>query len=355
MKLKTPCFAAAVAGIVPVAALASQPDARPNILFILSDDHTSQTWGIYGGHLADYARTDNIQRLAREGVTLDNCYCTNSISTPSRATILTGRYSHNNGVYTLSDTLDTSLPTIAKTLQNAGYRTALVGKWHLGSQPQGFDYYSVFHDQGEYRDPTFQDSDRPWPGNINYGMRVRGFSTDIVTDKTIDWIKKNKDSGEPFLMCCHFKATHEPYDFPERMRHLYDGVVFPEPENMLDKGPETNGRTFRGQPLEEIARRWAVASADPDKWWCRYPELPFSVKGMAPVPARKAIYQKLIRDYLRCAATVDDNIGRLLDALDGCPHAFRDTLSARDSGRKAQCRFDSECGLRRHAGRLCRC
>ena len=316
MKLKTPCFAAAVAGIVPVAALASQPDARPNILFILSDDHTSQTWGIYGGHLADYARTDNIQRLAREGVTLDNCYCTNSISTPSRATILTGRYSHNNGVYTLSDTLDTSLPTIAKTLQNAGYRTALVGKWHLGSQPQGFDYYSVFHDQGEYRDPTFQDSDRPWPGNINYGMRVRGFSTDIVTDKTIDWIKKNKDSGEPFLMCCHFKATHEPYDFPERMRHLYDGVVFPEPENMLDKGPETNGRTFRGQPLEEIARRWAVASADPDKWWCRYPELPFSVKGMAPVPARKAIYQKLIRDYLRCAATVDDNIGRLLDALD---------------------------------------
>ena len=316
MKIKTPCFAAAVAGIVPVAALASQPDARPNILFILSDDHTSQTWGIYGGHLADYARTDNIRRLASEGVTLDNCYCTNSISTPSRATILTGRYSHNNGVYTLSDTLDTSLPTIAKTLRNAGYRTALVGKWHLGSQPQGFDYYSVFHDQGEYRDPTFQDSDRSWPGNINYGMRVRGFSTDIVTDKTIDWIKKNKDSGEPFLMCCHFKATHEPYDFPERMRHLYDGVVFPEPENMLDKGPETNGRTFRGQPLEEIARRLAVASADPDKWWCRYPELPFSVKGMAPVPARKAIYQKLIRDYLRCAATVDDNIGRLLDALD---------------------------------------
>lgn len=316
MKLKLSCFAAAVAGVTPVAALASNPDARPNILFILSDDHTSQTWGIYGGHLADYARTDNIRRLAREGVTLDNCYCTNSISTPSRASILTGRYSHNNGAYTLSDTLDTSLPTIAKTLQNAGYQTALVGKWHLGSQPQGFDYYSVFHDQGEYRDPTFQDSDRPWPGNINYGMRVHGFSTDLVTDKTIKWIKEHKDDGGPFMMCCHFKATHEPYDFPERMRHLYDGVTFPEPENMLDKGPETNGRTFRGQPLEEIARRWRVASADPDKWWCRYPELPFTTKGMAPIAARKAIYQKLIRDYLRCAATVDDNIGRLLTALD---------------------------------------
>ena len=237
MKLKTPCFAAAVAGIVPVAALASQPDARPNILFILSDDHTSQTWGIYGGHLADYARTDNIQRLAREGVTLDNCYCTNSISTPSRATILTGRYSHNNGVYTLSDTLDTSLPTIAKTLQNAGYRTALVGKWHLGSQPQGFDYYSVFHDQGEYRDPTFQDSDRPWPGNINYGMRVRGFSTDIVTDKTIDWIKKNKDSGEPFLMCCHFKARMSRMISRSACAISTTAWCSPSPKTCLTRGP----------------------------------------------------------------------------------------------------------------------
>lgn len=312
----SPYFALALCGSTSVLTVASDGQGRPNILFILSDDHTSQTWGIYGGHLADYARTDNIRRLAREGVTLDNCFCTNSISTPSRASILTGRYSHNNGVYTLSDTLDTSLPTIAKTLHNAGYQTALVGKWHLGSQPQGFDYYSVFHDQGEYRDPTFQDSDRPWPGNINYGMRVHGFSTDLVTDKTIDWIREHKDDDAPFMMCCHFKATHEPYDFPERMRHLYDGVIFPEPENMLDKGPATNGRTFRGQPLEEIARRWQVASADPDKWWCRYPELPFTTEGMAPVAARKAIYQKLIRDYLRCAATVDDNIGRLLDALD---------------------------------------
>lgn len=291
-------------------------DGRPNILFILSDDHTSQTWGIYGGILAQYAQTTNIRRIANEGVTLDNCFCTNSISTPSRACILTGRYSHRNGVYTLEDSLDTSLPTIAKSLHNAGYNTALVGKWHLRSQPQGFDYYSVFHDQGEYRDPTFQDSDRPWPGNINYGMRVRGFSTDIVTDKTINWLKQHAGDDKPFLMCCHFKATHEPYDFPERMRHLYDGVTFPESENLLDWGPETNGRTFKGQPLEEMIRRWGVASDDPDKWWCRYPELPFYTTGKSRVAARKAAYQKLIRDYLRCAATVDDNIGRLLDTLD---------------------------------------
>lgn len=222
-----------LAGVIPLASVVEVFAEAPNILFILSDDHTSQTWGIYGGILADYAITDNIRRLANEGVTLDNCFCTNSISSPSRASILTGRYSHNNGVYTLDDTLDTSLPTIATVLQQSGCHTALVGKWHLKSQPQGFDYYSIFYDQGEYRDPTFINSTDPWPGDRNFGERVRGFSTDLVTEKAIEWMKA-QPAGEPFLMCCHFKAA----------------------------------------------------------------------------------YQKLIRDYLRCAATVDDNIGKLLDALD---------------------------------------
>ena len=288
---------------------------RPNILFILSDDHTSQTWGVYGGILEQYAQTGNIRRIADEGAVLENCFCTNSISTPSRAAILTGRYSHTNGVYTLDDTLDVSLPTFAKEFQKAGYHTGLVGNCQRNPQPQGFDYYSVFHDQGEYRDPTFKNSDDPWPGQRNFGERVHGFSTDIVTEKAIRWMKE-QDRSRPFLMCCHFKATHEPYDFPERMRHLYDGVTFPEPENLFDWGPETNGRTFAGQPLEEMVRRWETASADPDKWWCRYPELPFSTKGYGKVAKRKAAYQKLIRDYLRCAATVDENIGKLLDALD---------------------------------------
>lgn len=288
---------------------------RPNIPFILSDDHTSQAWGIYGGVLADYAHNPNIRRLANEGTVLDNCFCTNSISAPSRATMLTGLYSHRNGLYTLADTLDTSIPTLATVLRQNGYSTALMGKWHLKSQPQGFDTYSIFYDQGEYRDPTFINSSDPWPGDRPMGERVRGFSTDIVTDKAIDWIKK-QSADKPFLMCCHFKATHEPYDFPIRMEHLYDGVTFPEPENLLDFGPETNGRSFQGQPLEELARRWQVASQDPDKWWCRYPELPFDTKGLHRVPARRKAYQKLIRDYLRCGATIDDNIGRLLDTLD---------------------------------------
>lgn len=288
---------------------------RPNILFILSDDHTAQSWGIYGGVLADYAQNANIRRLAAEGCVLDNCFCANSISSPSRASILTGAYSHVNGLYTLSDSLDGRQDNIAKQLRAGGYQTALVGKWHLKTQPQGFDYYSVFHDQGEYVDPTMINSTDPWPGNRNYGERTHGFSTDIVTRRAIQWIKQT-DKDRPFLMCCHFKATHEPWDFPERMRHLYDGVVFPEPENLYDWDSKESGRAFKGQPLEELARRWEVASKDPDQWWCRYPELPFSTQGMQRSAARSAAYQKFVRDYLRCGATIDDNIGKLLQALD---------------------------------------
>ena len=203
----------------------------------------------------------------------------------------------------------------ATALQANGYNTGLVGKWHIQSQPQGFDYYSIFFDQGEYRDPTFIESTDPWPGNRRFGERVPGFSTDLVTEKAIKWIKQ-QDGKQPFMMCCHFKATHEPYDYPIRMEHLYDGVTFPEPENLLDWGPETNGRSFVGQTLEELERRWRIASQDPDKWWCRHPGLPFSTEGMQRTAARKAAYQKFIRDYMRCGATVDDNIGKLLKTLD---------------------------------------
>ena len=203
----------------------------------------------------------------------------------------------------------------ATALQANGYNTGLVGKWHIQSQPQGFDYYSIFFDQGEYRDPTFIESTDPWPGNRRFGERVLGFSTDLVTEKAIKWIKQ-QDGKQPFMMCCHFKATHEPYDYPIRMEHLYDGVTFPEPENLLDWGPETNGRSFVGQTLEELERRWRIAPQDPDKWWCRYPGLPFSTEGMQRTAARKAAYQKFIRDYMRCGATVDDNIGKLLKTLD---------------------------------------
>lgn len=309
---------AVVAGLLPAAAGCGGPAPRqqPNILFILSDDHTSQSWGIYGGILGPYARHDNISRLADEGCVLDNAFCTNSISVPSRATILTGQYSHLNGVYTLDDALRPEQDNIAKRLQQAGYRTSLVGKWHLKKEPAGFDYYSVFHDQGTYRDPVFKTAENWMDDDAGIGGQVeRGFSTDLVTDKAIRQIRE-RDPERPFAVFCHFKATHEPCDFPERFARLYDGVTFPEPDNLLEFGPEASGRTFPGQPLETMAWRWAKAYAEPDKWWTYYPELPFRGVEDDREANRRAIYQKLVRDYLRCAAAIDDNIGRLLDVLD---------------------------------------
>ena len=132
---------------------AKTTNSRPNILFIMSDDHTSQAWGIYGGVLKDVVKNKHIKRLAKEGIVLDNVFCTNSICTPSRATILTGQYSHQNGVYTLSEALDPDSMNIAKTLQKNGYETAIIGKWHLKKQPTGFDYFNVLPGQGRYHNP----------------------------------------------------------------------------------------------------------------------------------------------------------------------------------------------------------
>ncbi len=304
-----------VVGATLLAAGCSSPavEERPNVLFILSDDHTSQAWGVYGGILADYVENDNIQRLADEGCVLDNSFCTNSISVPSRASIITGAYSHNNGVFTLADRLNESNDNIAKQAQIGGYQTALFGKWHLKSKPQGFDTWEVFHDQGEYVNPVFQNDDN-WVEGENIGDTISGFSTDIVTDKTINWIK-NRDKSQPFMAYCHFKATHEPWDFPERNRDLYKDVTFPYPEGMLDFDWKSTGRTFAGQQLENLALRWETASKT-GKWWCDYPELPFALDGKSKGEDRMQTYQKLIRDYLRCAAAIDQNIGRLLDYLD---------------------------------------
>jgi arylsulfatase A-like enzyme len=293
-----------------------QDDDRPNILFILSDDHTSQAWGIYGGILAGHVRNENIRRLAAEGCVLENCFCTNSISVPSRASILTGAYSHRNGVYSLDDALSPETDNFAKRCRDGGYQTALYGKWHLKKRPEGFDDFLVFHDQGEYRDPLMKSSVN-WIDDDHgkQGDTLRGFSTDIVAGLAIERIR-NRAKDKPFMICCHFKATHEPWDFPERMKHLYDGVVFPEPPNLMDFDRETSGRVFDGQPLENLASRWMIASEDPSKWWCVYPELPFTTQGLSKEEGRREAYRKLLRDYLRCGATIDDNIGRLLQTLD---------------------------------------
>ncbi len=291
-----------------------QDSIKPNILFIMSDDHTSQAWGIYGGILKGHVQNTNISRLADEGVVLNNAFCTNSICVPSRASILTGQYSNLNGVYTLSDALNPDSLNIAKVLNKNGYQTAIIGKWHLKKEPSGFDYYNILHDQGRYWDPILRTSKNFHKPSEEWDVH-KGFSTDVITQLSIDWLNQ-RDPEKPFMLMTHFKATHEPFDFPERFNDLYKGIEIPEPASLFEFSPETSGRSFPGQQLENLSWRYEQASNDPDKWWCKYPGLPFYTKGMDSVSARKATYQKFIKDFMRSGAAIDDNIGKLLDYLE---------------------------------------
>ncbi|NND78685.1 MAG: sulfatase [Maribacter sp.] len=291
-------------------------EEQPNILFILSDDHTSQAWGVYGGLLADYVQNKNINRLASEGTVLNNAFCTNSICTPSRGSILTGQYSHINQVYTLNEPLPQEHPNIARTLSNNGYQTAVIGKWHLVGKPEGFNYYNVLPGQGRYWNPILKTKYNWIDGhNSTTGKEYQGFSTDVITDLTIEHLKK-RNKKKPFLMFCNYKATHEPFDYPERFKQLYKDVNIPEPESLLDFDQKNTGRTFHGQTLERLGKRWENATQNPDKFWTSYPGLPYPLEGLDSIQKRKKIYQKLVKDFMRSGAAIDDNIGKLLDFLE---------------------------------------
>jgi len=281
---------------------------QPNILFILSDDHTSQAWGIYDGILKDYVQAPNISRLAEEGVVLENCFCTNSICTPSRAAILTGQHSHKNRVYNLSHHLDRENDNVAKILQRSGYQTAVIGEWHLYTKPSGFDYFNVLPGQGRYHNPLLK-SEEGWVDGHDGGVEYKGFSTDVIADQSIEWMK-NRDKEKPFMMMCHFKATHEPFDYPERFKNLYNDIEIPEVESLFEFDNLQSMRTINGQPLEELSKRYTL---NKQKF---YPDMPFSVEGLDSIQARKKVYQKFVKDFMRCGAAIDDNIGKLLKFLD---------------------------------------
>jgi arylsulfatase A-like enzyme len=293
-----------------------EPEIRPNILFILSDDHTAQAWGIYGGILADFVHTPNIRQLAEEGCVLEHCLVSNSICTPSRATILTGQYSHVNGVKTLGKGFTPEHNHIARVMSQEGYQTSVIGKWHLQTEPTGFDYYCVLPGQGRYWDPVLKTSDN-WGHYLEGGKAYKGFSTDVITDMTIDWIE-NRDPSKPFMAMCHFKATHEPFDYPDRFSYLYRDVDIPVPASFWDEGAKTTGRTFQGQSIDNLTKRYVDASEHPEQKrdFQFYPELPFSVEGLSPQEARKKTYQKFVKDFMRCGAAIDDNIGKLMDFLE---------------------------------------
>lgn len=279
------------------------PDKRPNILFIMTDDHAAHAIGAYGSRIN---QTPNLDRIAAAGMRCDNTFCTNSICAPSRACILSGTYNHVNGVRTLHERFDGTQDTVQKRLGAAGYQTAIIGKWHLGhgdkADPIGFDHWCVLPGQGDYYDPHFHTAD----GNI----QVKGYTTDIITDMSLDWLR-HRDPDQPFMLMCHHKAPHRHWEPGPKYRNLFENEDIPVPDTFQDdhSGHARAAREarMRMRDLEDIDLKEPV------------PE------GLSPEEEDHWRYQRYIKDYLRCVQSVDDSVGELLDTLED-ENLFEDTI-----------------------------
>jgi arylsulfatase A-like enzyme len=281
---------------------ASLTASRPNILFILSDDHATNALGCYPSRLSALAPTPNLDRLATEGVRLTSCFCSNSICTPSRAAILTGQHSHANGVYSLWHALDPERQNVAKLLRKGGYQTAVVGKWHLKSDPSGFDYWNILPGQGRYHDPLLREI------GSEEARRHEGFSTDVITDLSLRWLE-GRDRAKPFCLMVHFKNCHEPWEYAERHGELFAGVEIPEPASLgEDKSHRSDGSREYGLTMETMAGRLERPG---------HGHGVLDLTGMGPQERKSAAYQRMVKDYLKCVAAIDENVGRLVAWLEG--------------------------------------
>lgn len=296
---------------------ATAADSRPNILFIMSDDHAYQAISAYG---SNRNQTPNIDRLAKEGMRFDRAFVTNSICGPSRAVILTGKYSHLNGFIdnAANAWFNGRQQTAPKLLQAAGYQTAMVGKWHLNSDPTGFDYWQVLLGQGPYYNPAMKTAE----GIVKHA----GYTTDVITDVALDWLQNKRDKSRPFLLMYQHKAPHRNWQPAPRHLDKYKDVTIPEPETLFD---DYSGRT---KPAAENQMSVAKHLSPND--------LKLVPQGLTPEQqaafdkaygeenkqleeakltgdARtKWNYQRFVKDYLRCVDAVDENVGRVLDYLD---------------------------------------
>ncbi len=198
----------------------------------MSDDHTTQAFGIYGSRLASLNPTPNLDKIANEGMIFDNVFCNNSICTPSRASIITGQYPQTNGVLDLEGKIPPEKQFLPREMKKAGYLTAMIGKWHLKEEPAAFDYYNVLPGQGRYNNPVTRDyNNGAWPRNTTKHI---GHSSDVITDLSIDWLK-NRDKTKPFFLMHHFKAPHDLFSNAKRYDSYLEDTVIQEPDNMYDQ------------------------------------------------------------------------------------------------------------------------
>lgn len=287
-----------------LAALASPAWAAPNILFLMADDHAAHAIGAYGGRLAALDPTPVIDQLAEDGMLFHNAFCTNSICTPSRATLLTGQYSHVNRVTTLSGHLEGDRQHVANLIRAAGYQTAMVGKWHLKREPS-FDYYCVLPGQGSYFNPVMRESGKPWPNNLR---RFSGYdsthSTDAIINASIDWLKR-RDPDRPFFLMTHFKAPHDNFENAERYDFLYADIEVPEPPSLWSQPDHGSAATRaagtsigkRNQRRNMGHHMFVDPSLDAETY-------------------KRTAYQRYLKKFLRTVRGVDDGVGRLLAFLE---------------------------------------
>lgn len=306
----------------------------PNIIFVFSDDHAAHAVSAYGSAIN---QTPNIDRLAEEGIIFRNAFVGNSICAPSRATLLTGQHSHLNGQLTNQETFDGEQTTYPKLLQEAGYQTAMIGKWHLRSEPTGYDHWDILPGQGAYYNPDFVTPDGE--------AQEEGYVTDVITDKVIEWLEEGRDRERPFMLNYHHKAPHRNWMPGPKHLELYKDEDLPEPATLFDDG---SGRSSAAQEqemslLEDFSPAWDLKFPPQeveDEWlagqwerayermteeqkeaWdevydARYEEYTAQDFEGDDDALLRWTYQRYIEDYLGTIASIDDNLGRLLDYLD---------------------------------------
>lgn len=311
---------------------------RPNVVFIFSDDHATQAIGAYGSKIN---QTPNIDRIAEQGAVFVNSFCANSICGPSRACILTGKHSHVNGFMRNGNRFDATQMTFPKLLQTAGYQTAVIGKWHLGTMPTGFDHWEILPGQGAYYNPDFIQMD----GNRH---RRQGYTTDIITDLSLDWLTEQRDPAKPFFLMCQHKAPHRNWAPPPRHFSLYKDQDVPEPETLFDDYANRSellaenemsiaqhmhwGHDMKFHGENQFPDHFASRHANGEynrmndeqkKAWDAHYEAEnqaFIEKMKEGALSEKEIvqwkYQRYIKDYLRSVQAVDDGVGRVLDYLE---------------------------------------
>ena len=311
----------------------NEPEKKMNILYIMCDDHSYQTISAYDRR---FIQTPNIDRIANEGIRFTNSFVANSLSGPSRACLLTGKHSHKNGFTDNTKRFDGSQQTFPKLLQQAGYQTAVVGKWHLTSDPTGFDYWNILTGQGDYYNPFFIDN--------GVKKQIEGYATNITTDLALDWLETKRDKEKPFCLLLHHKAPHRTWMPDTCDLDLYEEVVYPVPETFYDK---YEGRIAASEQemsiIKDMDLVYDLKMADKENEIHTTTGLEKSGRNLynRMTPAQKAAwdrhydpiikkfkeqkltgkalaewkYQQYMHDYMRVIHSVDRNVGRVLDYL----------------------------------------